>query len=193
MWVVTSNWTRWRVAAPNYNFGLRRLEVEALVPTEPENAPDPTNNLAMTGDGTTPIEKSGRFARSDWYNDGILDQNESSFDCEANKPRDFWGYTWNRRYNLDRVIYTGGRTFFDGGWFDTLSVQVRQDFRWRDVRGLSITPPYPHDQTAGPNKTYELSFNSTWGDGVRIIGTPGGSAGFTTIGELEVYFTRDKG
>jgi len=192
MWVVTSNWVRWRVTNPNYNFGLRKLEVETFEATEPENEPDPTNNLAMTGEGTTPIEKSGRFGRSDWYNDGNRERHESSFDCEADKPTDFWGYTWNRAYNIDRVVYTGGRTFFDGGWFDTLTVQVRQDFQWCDVRGLSIDPPYPSDESAGPNRTFEISFDPTWGDGVRIIGKPGGSAGFTTIGELEVYFTGEQ-
>lgn len=40
----------------------------------------------------------------------------------------------------------------------------------------------------GPNKTYTLTFDDAWGDGVRITGPPGGSSYFTSIGELEVYY-----
>lgn len=90
------------------------------------------------------------------------------------------------------VVYTTGNTFFDGGWFGSsdggLRVQVRQDFRWVDVIGLSIAPDYPYDQSAGPNKSYVLTFDDMWADGVRIVGPPGGAAHFTTIAELEVYF-----
>lgn len=190
MWVQTSTWTRWNFAcgAPNYNFGLRRLTVEPFVDTDAGNAPDPANNLAMTGAGTTPIEKSAHFGQVAWYNDGITDQSESSLDCDADKPADFWGYTWTRRYNIDRVVYTTGRMSDDGGWFDDLRVQVRQDFDWIDVSGLRTTPSYPHDASAGPNRRYTLAFDPTWGDGVRIIGRPGGSSRYTTIAELEVYF-----
>lgn len=194
MWVQSNSWERWNYAcgSPNYNFSLRKLQIEPFIPTEPTNQPDSTNNLAMTGEGTTPIEKSARHGRVNFYNDGVKNQNESSYDCDEFKPLDFWGYTWKRRYNVDRVVYTTGSTFFDGGWFGSsgggLRVQVRQDFQWVDVTGLSIAPDYPYDQSAGPNKSYVLTFEDTWGDGVRIVGPPGGAAHFTTIAELEVYF-----
>ncbi|HET6569649.1 MAG TPA: hypothetical protein VFG50_16910, partial [Rhodothermales bacterium] len=110
----------------------------------------------------------------------------------ARKPVDFWGYTWTRRYNLNRVVYTPGETTADGGWFAAggggLHVQVRQDFEWVDVGPLTITPDYPYDASAGPNRTYEFDFRDTWGDGVRIIGPPGGAMRFTTLAELEVYY-----
>ncbi len=41
-----------------------------------------------------------------------------------------------------------------------------------------------------PGSTYTFSFDDTWGDGVRIIGTPGGTATFTSFAESEVYYHR---
>jgi hypothetical protein len=67
-------------------------------------------------------------------------------------------------------------------------VQVRQNHRWIDVTNLHVSPRYPADQTAGPYKTYTFTFDDTWGDGVRVVGTPGGDAHFTSIAEMEVYF-----
>ena len=79
-----------------------------------------------------------------------------------------------------------------GGWFEgDIRVQVRQGFEWHDVDGLSVSPDYPGDNTTEPFTAYTLAFDSNWGDGVRIIGTPGGSGHFTSISELEVYYVLD--
>jgi hypothetical protein len=196
MWVQSDSWERWNYAcgSSNYNFSLRKLTVEPYVLTQAANARDPSNNLARTGENTTPIEKCARHGRVAYYNDGVKNASESSEDCDELKSYDFWGYTWSRRYNMDRVVYTTGHTSSNGGWFDRtdggLRVQVRQNFAWVDVAGLRLTPDYPYDASAGPDKMYELAFAPTWGDGVRIIGAPGGAARFTTISELEVYFGR---
>ena len=75
------------------------------------------------------------------------------------------------------------------GWFSGgLRVQVRQGFNWTDVTNLVISPSYPYNGSAGTNKSYVLKFDDTWGDGARIIGAPGGTAYFTSIGELEAYY-----
>lgn len=71
-----------------------------------------------------------------------------------------------------------------GGWFTDLAVEVRQDGEWIEVDALAISPEYPFGPSAGARTTYELRFAETWGDGVRIVGTPGGSARFTSIAEL---------
>jgi hypothetical protein len=79
--------------------------------------------------------------------------------------------------------------FSNGGWFASgLTVQVRNNFVWTTVTGLAVNPAYPYDANAGPNRRFTLTFANTSGDGVRIVGSPGGSASFTSIGELEVYF-----
>jgi hypothetical protein len=172
----------------NYNFSVRKLTVEPFVSTTPSNSKDSTNNLAITGDGTTPMDKVAHFGNVVYFNNGIRNENEDSWDQE-NKTTDWWGYTWKRAYNINRVVYTTGEMFSDGGWYSSgLKVQVRQNFNWVDVTGLSVTPNYPYNSTAGTNTTYTFTFDDTWGDGVRIMGTPGGSAYFTSIGELEVYY-----
>lgn len=192
MW-MQSNW--WTAPYPkpedNYNFNLRKVLVTPYSDTKSRNKPNRTDNLARSGADVTPIEISDHFAHSQYYNDGDKTKVEDSFDG-TNKNVDFWGYTFSKAYRMSRVEYTTGTMFPDGGWFSPyaggLRVQVRQGFRWVDVDHLSVTPGYPYDNTAGPTKTYSMRFRSTWGDGVRIVGQPGGGAHFTSIAELEVYY-----
>lgn len=80
--------------------------------------------------------------------------------------------------------------FSDGGWFASgLRVQVRRGGVWSDVGAVSVSPAYPYSSAAGPNHTYTFTFPATSGDGVRIIGAPGGTKTFTSIGELAVSYT----
>lgn len=178
----------------SYTFSLRKLYVQPYASTKPKDGKD---NLAMTGDGTTAISKSTHYGTlcgldcHDTLNDGITTtQSEDDFDQEV-KPVDWWGYTWNRAYNMNQVVYTTGLMFPDGGWYSSdLRVQVRQNFHWVDVSNLSVTPAYPYDSNAGSNVSYTFTFDDTWGDGVRIIGTPASGPGdhyFTSISELAVY------
>jgi hypothetical protein len=197
MWLQSDWWVGVGCGENNYQFTLRELSVEPRRHTVATNQPDPANNLAIMGKGVTPIEKSAHFGNNDFYNDGITNQSEDSWDRE-NKDLDFWGYTWDRNYNFDRVAYTTGQMFGDGGWFRShdggLRVQVRQhvpqldEYRWVDVTGLSISPEYPFSAEAGPFKTFTFRFDDIRGEGIRIIGPPGGEAFFTSIAEMEVYF-----
>jgi hypothetical protein len=172
----------------NYNFSLRKLVVEPRVATTPSNAKSDTVNLAAAAHGTRAIEKVAHFGNLSYLNNGYLNDNEDSWDQE-NKTLDWWGYTWPRNYNLNKLTYTTGGMFTDGGWFSgNLWVQVRQNGKWVNVTNLRSSPYYPLTSAAGANRTYTFMFNDTWGDGIRIIGTPGGSAYFTSIGELAVYY-----
>nr|WP_144923435.1 DUF4185 domain-containing protein [Paenibacillus bovis] len=170
----------------NYAFSLRKMRVTPYEETTAENAKG-EQNLAVDGQDVTPISRTMHFGVEGLINNGNKEENEDSWNNEL-KEEDYWGYTWSRAYNLNNVVYTTGNVFFNGGWFTDLRVQVRQNFEWIDVENVSISPDYPNDETAGVNQTYTLSFDDTWGDGVRIIGTPGGSTNFTSIAELEVYF-----
>jgi Domain of unknown function (DUF4185) len=188
MW-VQSNWQGNGIGTNNYNFCLRRLRVSPARPAGPARRAPATRNLA-TADGVVPLEKSAHYGRWQYYNDGIRAQSEDSWDGQ-NKDLDWWGYAWPDRYVLGRVVYTTGQMFGDGGWFSRfdggLRVQVRRGVTWTDVTGLRISPDYPYDQSAGPHHTYTLTFAPAAGDGIRIIGAPGGASYFTSIGELEVY------
>ncbi|GAA4616125.1 hypothetical protein GCM10023108_27530 [Saccharopolyspora hordei] len=188
MW-LQSNWFQGlQCGLPNYCFSLRQFRAFPRQWGDPAvNRPDPARNLAREPD-VFPVEKTAHHGRGDYLNDGVLEQSEDSYDG-TRKQTDSWGYTWREQRWVDRVVYTTGTTFPDGGWFARdLRVQVRQADGWVDVSGLVITPPYPHDRTAGPHRSYALTFAPTTGDGVRITGVPGGSAAFTSIAELEVYF-----
>ncbi|NGN66495.1 DUF4185 domain-containing protein [Streptomyces sp. A7024] len=171
-----------------YTFSLRKMHLEPYKETTPDNPADPAKNLAREP-GTARTERVAHFGNEHFYNDGVKDHSEDDWNDE-NKSASWWGYTWPKQYKVNKVVYTPGKMFGDGGWFASdLRVQVRKDHRWTDVTGLAIGPDYPYNNTAGPGKTYELTFDATAGDGVRIIGTPGGSRTFTSIAELEAYFT----
>ncbi|GAA3191535.1 hypothetical protein GCM10010451_46770 [Streptomyces virens] len=168
-----------------YTYSLRRLSLTPAVPTTPGNGPDATRNLARE-DGTVPVERATHFGTAA-YNDGDTAQNEDDWNDER-KTTSWWGYTWPRQYHLNRVAYTTGRMFGDGGWFSSAPrVQVRRDGVWTDVTGQSVTPSYPTSSAAGTNRTYVFDFDTTSGDGVRIVGGSGGTQTFTSIAELEVH------
>jgi len=99
---------------------------------------------------------------------------------------DWIGYSYASQYTFTRLEFQEGRHFFDGGWFDFLTVQVRQGGVWNAVSGLTFSPAY-----AGNNglsyEIYDITFTPTTGDAIRLYGDPGGSANFISIGELEVY------
>jgi hypothetical protein len=175
----------------NYNFSFRRLRVTPFRESTPQNSAG-DDNLALPAHGqdVTPIARAcfhdGNVA---FLNNGIRDESEDSRNGEV-KSEDFWGYTWSRTYHLNRVVYTTGRIVeAEGGWFDDIRVEVRQNHVWVEVQDLKVDPPYPSDARAGTNTTYTFTFSTTWGDGIRVIGTPGGTAAYTSFAELEVYFS----
>lgn len=171
-----------------YGYSLRKLKVTPYEETTPENEKG-EQNLALPeyGSDVTPIARTLHFGVHDMINNGEKEENEDSWNNE-NKKEDYWGYTWSQAYHLNNVVYTTGNIFPDGGWFTDIKVQVRQNFEWKDVENLSISPDYPNSSDAGENETYTFSFDDTWGDGIRIIGTPGGDRTFSSIAELEVYY-----
>ncbi|BDZ51402.1 hypothetical protein GCM10025867_36430 [Frondihabitans sucicola] len=190
---LQSNW--WEAPAPtpadNYNFNLRKVRLTPYRSSRPSNRPSASINLARSGSDVTAVQISADHANWTYYNDGDRTKSEDSFDG-TNKLVDFWGYTFSRSYWMNRVVYTTGAMADDGGWFSGfaggLRVQVRRGFTWEDVERSRIAPAYPYSASAGAFTTYTLTFDETWGDGIRIIGEPGGSAHYTSIAELEVFF-----
>ncbi|MGA2743645.1 MAG: DUF4185 domain-containing protein [Candidatus Sulfotelmatobacter sp.] len=176
----------------SYRFSLRRLHLRPAQPSSASNGPS-TDNLALSP-GTRAISKSTHFGTlcgrdcSDQLNSGDATVSEDDYD-EQVKTTDWWGYTWPKVYNINQVVYTTGTMFPNGGWYEAnLRVQVRQNFKWVDVSGVTVTPPYPYTADAGNFTSYTFSLPNTWGDGVRIIGQPGSTGYFTSINQLGVYF-----
>lgn len=189
MW-VQSNWFVGAAEGSNTNycFSLRPLSVTTYdSSTTPSNnkASDETN-LALAN-GTTAIDKTSHYGNLDYLNDGGTESSEDSWDGSI-KNLDRWGYTWPAVYNFNRVTYTTGASFPDGGYFArNLTVRVRNDFQWTEVSGLAVDPAYPYNSSANPMQIYTFTFDNAVGDGVEIIGVPGGNSSFTSIGELQVY------
>jgi hypothetical protein len=110
-----------------------------------------------------------------------------TYDGANTAAEDWIGYTFTTSKTFNRVVFTEGLLFWDGGWFDTLTVQVRQAGTWTTVNNLSISPVYPFGNDGITYQTYTLDFSAITGDGIRLDGAPGGSADFISVGELEVY------
>jgi Domain of unknown function (DUF4185) len=176
----------------DYRFSLRKLYVQPYAPTTPSNPKNNPNDLAITGEGARAISKSTHFGRLCGLNcvDSLVYGGISEDDYDRQiKSVDWWGYTWSRAYNTNTVAYTTGAMLPHGGWYaGNLRVQVRQDFKWVNVSHLSVTPKYPFDRSAGSFKTYRFKFSRTGGDGVRIIGKPGGTSHDSSISKLAVYY-----
>jgi hypothetical protein len=125
---------------------------------------------------------------SDQLAGGMASGSEDDFDKDA-KTSDWWGYTWPRPYNINQVVYKTGDISHDGGWYAAkLHVQVRRNFHWMDVNGVTVAPSYPLAANSGAHVAYTFHLQDTWGDGVRIVGTPGGPSHFTSISQLAVYY-----
>ncbi|MGC9158886.1 MAG: DUF4185 domain-containing protein [Terracidiphilus sp.] len=180
----------------SYTFSLRKLYLEPYAQTSPTN-PTSSTNLALSA-GTRAISKSTHFGMlcafncSDEMASPISGASEDDFD-EENKLDDgvesYWGYIWPQAYNINQVTYTTGSMFPDGGWFNSdLRVQVRQNFEWVDVADATVSPAYSYNNQIGAQTAYTFRFPATWGDGVRIIGVPGGTSYFTSIHSLAAYY-----
>lgn len=105
---------------------------------------------------------------------------------------DWVGYTFSSPQLISKLVFQEGKEFFDGGWFETLDVQVRNGVAWTNVEDVVVSPSY-----AGENglsfETYEFTFPPVIADGIRIIGNPGGAANFISVGELRVLSAVDSG
>jgi hypothetical protein len=57
------------------------------------------------------------------------------------------------------------------------------------VQNFQSTPPYTGANSVN-YETFEITFTAMAGDAIRIVGAPGGSARFVSIGELRAYDDR---
>ncbi|MCC3375673.1 DUF4185 domain-containing protein [Cohnella sp. REN36] len=173
--------------AKNYDFSLRKLKVTPYRKTKPANGKSDANLALPAYDpDVAPCARTMGNGGAALLNDG---DNGASVDSRngERKTEDWWGYVWPRAYRMNKVAFTNGDTSPSGGWFDDLRVQVRQSFRWVDVSGAAISPAYPASEQAG-GRTYTIAFDEIAGDGIRIVGKPGGPDAYTSVAELEVYY-----
>lgn len=171
-----------------YHYSLRRVDITPHDTAPAGNPLAPDTDLATPEHGAVPISKSARLGRLDLLTDGATTGSEDDNDGEV-KPESWWGVTWPRAYHLDHVEFTSGEVNGDGGWFvGQPRVQVRRGGTWHEVVAQTVSPAYPGDASAGAHTTYTFAFAPTDGDGVRVIGQPGGSHTYTSASEFQADY-----
>ncbi len=106
----------------------------------------------------------------------------------SNQASDDWmGYSFGQTREFVRVEFQEGKHFSDGGWFESVTVQVRDGGVWREVSGLQVTPPYPGVDDGVFFESYDFEFAPATGDAVRVFGVPGGASDFISVAELRVF------
>jgi glucose/arabinose dehydrogenase/PKD repeat protein len=117
----------------------------------------------------------------------------SQFDTEHGgdqQGEDWIGYSFPAARQFSAVSFQEGMHRPEGGWFEDVEVQVRanESAPWVAVPGAVAFPPYPgRGPTDSHYDAYAFVFPPVWGRNVRIIGTPGGSLEFVSVGELRVF------
>lgn len=144
-----------------------------LTPPFPLGGGNPDPEIIRDGDRPAPGSQDG-WRQFDTFHGG--DQGSL----------DWIGYALPAPRLVKRVVFQEGMHFVDGGWFDTLTVQVGDGSSWSDVSGLTITPLYEGDDGVS-FETYQLDFTPVSATHIRLAGDPGGSASFISVGELRVF------
>jgi glucose/arabinose dehydrogenase len=96
------------------------------------------------------------------------------------------GYEFTRPQLFARLVFQEGMHFDDGGYLDSIGVEVRQGGQWLKVKTLKSTPVYLGYNVVGW-ETFFLDFEPVMGDAIRLVGEPGGAARYLSVAELEVW------
>lgn len=170
-----------------YQYGLR--PVRLAVHEDVVGNPDPDGSNLALDPTTVPISKSVRQGSLAALTNS--DATDSIDDWDGGiKSDSWWGFTWPSNRNVDQVSFTTGAPAADGGWYiDTPKAQVRINGRWQDIDGQKYSTPFKPGSTGGDHATYTIRFPKITGDGIRIIGTPGGDHTYSSMSELSVAYT----
>ena len=184
--------------------------------TPPVEKPDPSGPRGLVGDvlgAGGDVQTSASIDRqvdtNDNYNldqiiDGITDQSYNgqraygTYDGNNAQPAggDWYALEFDRDCTFTQVVFYEGHLYWNGinsnpkvteplgGYFLDLTVEVGNDDVWVEAANLTLSEPL---DTFAYYQAIELEFDPALGDAVRIRGTAGGTAEYTTIVELEAY------
>lgn len=169
------------------NVGVYRNIASEAYPICTVTAPAGTGskNLETLRDGVVPsVGTYATVKQFDTFNNNISPHTE------------YIGYVFLTAFNVDKVVFTEGMHFNNGGWFDDGSLKLQllvkngDSAEWVTVTSQS-TPEYPvgneQNDFGKSFETYTFEFDKTECLGVRLIGDAGGISHFISVGELEVY------
>ena len=142
------------------------------------------------GSGSKDIEiiRDGKITRTN------LGQYDTFF-YRGDPHEEYIGYIFSEAYSFDKVVFTEGMQFDNGGWFENgiLRIEALIDGSWKKLDVVS-EPEYPNGNKQsdfGANfETYTFTFEPVKASGIRLIGSAGGSMHFISVAELEVYGSR---
>jgi hypothetical protein len=196
-------------AARTYHLG------DDLIQPPPEK-PDPAGPKGLVGTvkamgGTVTVSASVEVHNPNWdqHNldaiiDGITDVSYdghraySTYDGTNAQPSggDFYQIDFGRKVRMRKLVFYEGEYAWGGvntyppvdsavgGFFTDLVVEIGHQGSFTPVGNLQLSEPLDRCKFY---QIIELTFDPADGDAVRIRGTAGGSAEFTTILELEAY------
>ncbi len=119
-----------------------------------------------------------------------------------NQPsaEDWYAVTLDEPVTVSRVVYTHGKTFPNGGWFDAsvskprIQIQISKDGVWKDAGELknypATTPTNASNLTGGETFNCQLA-NAVKVFGIRIVGKPAGGnkseQAFSSCAEIQAF------
>ena len=111
---------------------------------------------------------------------------------EATALSDWYMLEFPQDIAINCIEMTMGYPHRDGGWWASLQVECRSTPAdpWQVVAPLTITPPYDFSDTREgrrPFTTHTLTFDTIHTRQIRLIGTPGGFAGLTSLARIAIY------
>ncbi|MBQ8497853.1 MAG: ADP-ribosylglycohydrolase family protein [Clostridia bacterium] len=106
----------------------------------------------------------------------------------ASEGADVWaGIQFDGKFAINGLKFVEGKHNKKGGWFtETPKVEVLIDGTWTAI-ATTINPVYPGnsvDEQGDPFQQYRFTFDEVVCEGIRIIGTAGGTDPYVSIGEL---------
>ena len=116
-----------------------------------------------------------------------------------NAAEDWYAVTLTRPVPISRVVYAHGKTFHDGGWFDSsagkpqIQVRTSPNGAWQTVGTLDAYPKTtatdPTGLTAG--ETFEVKFSPVKVFAIRVLGKPASgdntAQAFSSCAELQAF------
>jgi iron transport multicopper oxidase len=112
-------------------------------------------------------------------------QQYDTYNGQTTRTEDWIGYQYGSTQTFGGMIFEDGMQFHDGGWFNSINVQVLQSGSWVNVPNVTFIPAYKGNDNVN-FETYNISFPSITGTGIRLDGAPGGTSTFISVGELRV-------
>ena len=136
-----------------------------------------SKNIETIRNGTWPESGSASyFAQMDTYHPAKVDGEE-----------DWIGYAFEDVRIFDEIVFQEGVHDPLGGWLTGMRVETRIDSQsaWVPVPNAFEDPPYRSVGLGTPSyEIYSLRFDPVLAREIRIVGLPGGTSEFFTVGEL---------